>query len=45
MSVSATAVDVDGSSMPLLLGRKDIFESKFSLEINSKQKITVLKAN
>jgi len=31
--------------MPLLLGRKDIFEEKFSLEIDSARRVTVIKAS
>lgn len=45
MSINATAVDMDENSMPLLLGRKDVFENVFSLEIDSKNKFTVLKKN
>ena len=44
MFVSATAVDARGS-MPLLLGRKDVFEKIFSLVVDSKNKITILKKN
>lgn len=29
----------------LLMGRKDIFEERFSLEIDSKKKVTVIKRN
>lgn len=43
--ISATAVDSDGRTMPFLLGRKDIFESKFSLELDSKNKTTIIKSN
>ena len=45
LKVRASAVEVRGSSMPLLLGRKDIFENKFSLKIDSKRKVTALVAN
>lgn len=43
--INATAVEVVRNSMPLLLGRKDVFENKFSLEIDSKQKVTIIKEN
>lgn len=43
--VNATAVDMENNSMPLLLGRKDIFESQFNLLIDSKNKVTVLEKN
>ena len=43
--VKASAVDEGGNTMPLLLGRKDIFEDRFSLEIDSKQKATIIKEN
>ena len=43
--ISATAVDTDGKTMPFLLGRKDIFEEKFSLELDSKNKATIIKSN
>jgi len=45
MLISATAVDMYGKTMPLLLGRKDVFEKVFSLEIDSKNKVTILKKN
>ena len=45
LSVNATAVDIKGGSMPLLLGRKDVFEKVFGLEIDSKNKVTILKLN
>ncbi|MBI2327359.1 hypothetical protein HYU92_03470 [Candidatus Curtissbacteria bacterium] len=32
-------------SLPFLLGRKDIFEKRYSLEINSKMKVTILNKN
>lgn len=45
LKIGATAVDADESTIPLLLGRKDIFESEFNLIIDSKRKITVLEKN
>ncbi|HTK03306.1 MAG TPA: retropepsin-like aspartic protease [Alphaproteobacteria bacterium] len=45
MSIKATAVEMDGNSMPLLLGRKDVLESVFSLELNSKDKVVILRKN
>ena len=44
-SIMASAVETKNDSMPLLLGRKDIFESKFNLEINSKRQITIISVN
>ena len=43
--VAATAVDVEEISMPLLLGRKDIFEERFNLLLDSKSKIVVIEEN
>ena len=45
LMVTASAVEVKGDAMPLLLGRKDIFEEKFSLEIDSARRVTVIKAS
>lgn len=44
-TIKASAVDADNNSMPLLLGRKDVFEDKFSLLLDSKNKVTVIKEN
>lgn len=41
----ASAVDTKTDSMPLLLGRKDIFESRFNLELDSKHKVTIISKN
>ena len=41
----ASIVDTEEEGLPFLLGRKDIFEKRFSLTIDSKRKITILKKN
>lgn len=41
--VSITNTEEEG--LPFLLGKKDIFEKRFSLEIDSKNKVTILKRN
>jgi len=43
--VSASAVETKDDSMPLLLGRKDIFEDKFNLLLDSRRKVTVISEN
>lgn len=43
--VAASVVDTRENSVALLLGRKDIFESKFNLLVDSKNKITVISSN
>lgn len=43
--IHGNAVDSRHDSMPLLLGRKDIFEEKFNLQLDSKNKVTVLCRN
>lgn len=43
--VVASAVETKSDSMPLLLGRKDIFEEKFNLLVDSSRKITLISAN
>ena len=45
LSIIASAVDAGNNSMPLLLGRKDIFENRFNLTLDSKQKIVIIKEN
>lgn len=40
-----SGVETKGNSMPLLLGRKDIFEQRFNLVLDSKKKITVISEN
>ena len=41
--ISIANTEEDG--LPFLLGKKDIFEKRFSLEIDSKNKVTVIKKN
>ena len=41
----ASAVDAKNDSMPLLLGRKDIFERRFNLALDSKRKLTIISEN
>ncbi|EKE14866.1 MAG: hypothetical protein ACD_12C00262G0004 [uncultured bacterium] len=43
--IHCSAVDTKNDSMPLLLGRKDIFEAKYNLLLDSKRKITVISEN
>lgn len=43
--VSASAVETRNESLPLLLGKKDIFENKFSLFLDSKRKVTKIFSN
>lgn len=45
LSITASAVDAGNNSMPLLLGRKDVFENRFNLILDSKQKIVIIKKN
>lgn len=42
---NAGAVDTKDESMALLLGRKDIFEEKFNLLLDSKRKLTIISEN
>lgn len=41
----ASVVETKNDSMPLLLGRKDIFEERFNLFLDSKNKMTVISEN
>lgn len=43
--IVCSAVDTKEDSMPLLLGRKDIFENRYNLFLDSKRKITVISEN
>lgn len=43
--IACSAVDAKEDSMPLLLGRKDIFEKDYNLLLDSKRKITVISEN
>jgi len=43
--IHVSITNTEEESLPLLLGKKDIFEKRFSLEIDSKNKVTILKKN
>lgn len=43
--IRASITNTKEERLPLLLGRKDIFENRFSLIVDSKQKVTILKRN
>ena len=43
--IACNAVDTREDSMPLLLGRKDLFESRYNLFLDSKRKVTVISEN
>lgn len=43
--ITASAVDTKDDSVALLLGRKDIFEEKFSLLVDSKRQVTIISKN
>ena len=43
--VAASAVESQDDSLPLLLGRKDIFEAKHNLLLDSKRQLTVITPN
>lgn len=45
LTIRASVVNSKEEALPLLLGKKDIFENKFSLEIDSKKKVTIIKKN
>lgn len=45
LTISTSIVDTKDKFTPLLLGRKDIFEDKFSLLLDSKHKKTVIYKN
>lgn len=45
LNVATSVVDTKDRFTPLLLGRKDIFEEKFSLLLDSKHKKTVIYKN
>lgn len=44
-SIHASITNTKEESLPFLLGRKDVFERRFSLTIDSKKKVTILKKN
>lgn len=43
--IHASITNTEEKGLPFLLGKKDIFEKRFSLTIDSKNKVTVLKKN
>lgn len=43
--IHCSAVETEDNSMPLLLGRKDIFEEKFNLLLDSQKKLTIISQN
>ena len=43
--IHCSAVETKSDSVPLLLGRKDIFEKKYNLLIDSQRNITVISEN
>lgn len=45
LNVATSVVDTKDKFTPLLLGRKDIFEEKFSLLLDSKHQKTVIMSN
>ena len=45
LKIQANAVETKENGVPFLLGRKDVFESRYSLLIDSKRKMTVINLN
>lgn len=45
VTVLANAIETHDDTFPLLLGKKDFFEEKFNLLLDSKKKVTVLLEN
>lgn len=43
--IHVSVTNTEDESLPFLLGRKDIFDKRFSLTIDSKRKVTILKRN
>lgn len=43
--IHASIVNTEEEGLPFLLGRKDVFEKRFSLEIDSRNKVTIIKKN
>jgi predicted aspartyl protease len=43
--IHASVTNTEEDGLPFLLGKKDIFEKRFSLEIDSKEKLTILRKN
>lgn len=44
-TIAASAVESQTDAMPLLLGRKDVFEELYNLYLDSKRKVTVIIEN
>ena len=45
INIMCSAVESEADSIPLLLGRKDIFEEKYNLILDSHKKVTILTEN
>ena len=45
IKILCSAVDSEVETTPLLLGKKDIFEKKYNLLLDSRRKVTVLTEN
>ena len=43
--IQANAVETTENGMPFLLGRKDVFESRYSLLLDSQRKVTIITLN
>ena len=43
--IHVSITNTEEESLPLLLGKKDVFEKRFSLMIDSNNKVTILKKN
>ena len=43
--IHASIANTEEEGVPFLLGKKDIFEKRFSLELDSKNKVTILRKN
>ena len=43
--IHASITNTEEVGLPFLLGRKDVFDKRYSLEIDSKSKMTILKRN
>jgi hypothetical protein len=45
VKIAASAIETKNNCEPLLLGRKDVFEEKFNLLVDSKRKLTIISEN
>jgi len=45
LEVKASAVETEVNVIPLLLGRRDVFEEKLNLFLDSKRKLTIISEN